>query len=183
MKTGMKKRWFFLTLVVLLGVISVLAEGAAQPEPEGLRLYYPYRTESEERRDSAIGREHYQGPVGEDPGEFPGPRVLLDTLLAGPVDPELESPFPKGVAIENWRWDPEREGNLQIRLSEPYSGLTDIALTLADYCIVLTMSQIPRVKTVEITSTGHASSYHSRQIRGAEEVLLTDSMAAGGALS
>lgn len=175
----MKKRWFFLILVLLLAGIGVIAESVPQPEPEGLRLYFPYQLQCEERRDSAIGSEAYQGPVGEDPAKFPGPRILLENLLAGPRNEGFENPFPKGVTIENWRWDPEQPGNLQIRLSEQYSGLTDIHLTLADYCIVLTMCQLDRVETVEISSTGHSANYRPRQIFSADEVLLTDSLAGG----
>ena len=39
------------------------------------------------------------------------------------------------------------------------------------------MSQLSRVETVEITSGDHAVGYHGRQVRAADEVLLTDSMA------
>ena len=175
----MKKRWFFLILVILLAFISIVAERTPQPEPEGLRLYFPYQMQQEERRDSAVGYELYQGPVGKNAAQFPGPRLLMNALLNGPMDEKLESPFPGGVTLENWRWDPEQKGNLQIRLSEQYSGLTDIGLTLADYCIVLTVSQLPGVATVEISSAGHSSNYRTHKIRSVDEVLLTDSVAFG----
>ena len=179
----MKKRWIFLMVVALLASISFIAESVPEPEPEGLRLYYPYEEQSGERRASAVGYEFYQGPVGENAAQFPGPRLLLETLLQGPVDHDLTTPFPAGVVLENWRWDPEKKGNLQVRFSEQYSGLSDISLTLADYCVVLTLCQLSGVKTVEISSAGHAAGYRTHTIFSAEEVLLTDSVAAGGALS
>ena len=179
----MKKRWFFLALVALLAAFSFIAESVPEPEPEGLRLYYPYQAQSEERHSSAVGYELYQGPAGEDTARFPGPRLLLESLLKGPADQELTSPFPTGVVLENWRWDPEQKGNLQVRFSEQYSGLSDISLTLADYCVTLTLSQLSGVETVEISSAGHASGYRSHKILSAEEVLLTDTAAVSGALS
>ena len=179
----MKKRWFFLLLVVCLTVIAAIAETVPEPPENGLRLYYPYAAQTEERRSSAIGSEPYQGPVGAAPAEFPGPRLLLEAQLRGPVDEKLESPFPEGMVLENWRWDPDRKGNLQVRFSEQYSGLSDISLTLADYCIVLTLCQLPGVQTVEISSAGHAVGYRSHRIFSAQEVLLTDSVAVDGALS
>jgi hypothetical protein len=57
-------------------------------------------------------------------------------------------------------------------LSEQYSDLTDISLTLADYCIVLTLTQLEGVESVEIVSTSYSASYRSHQILTAEEVLL-----------
>ena len=57
-----------------------------------------------------------------------------------------------------------------MRLSEQYGGLTDISLTLADYAIVLTLSQLRGVETVEILCPGHTASYRNHQILSAQEV-------------
>ena len=62
-------------------------------------------------------------------------------------------------------------------MSEQYGGLTDISLTLADYCIVLTLGQLEGVETVEITSQGHWASYRSHQQMAAGEAVLWDEMA------
>lgn len=175
----MKKGWLFLTAaaVVMAGAV-IIGEKTTEPELGDMKIYYPYRMQSEERRESAIGSEPYQGDE-----RFAGPRTLLDVILKGPEDERLENPFPRGVTVENWRWDPERKGNLQIQLSEQYGGLTDISLTIADYCIVLTLCQLPNVETVEITSVGHSSNYRAHQLLSADEVLLTDTVAVDGALS
>ena len=51
-------------------------------------------------------------------------------------------------------------------------GLADVSLTLADYCLVLTLSQVDGVDAVQIQSAGHT--YHSRshQTMQAEEAIL-----------
>ena len=89
----------------------------------------------------------------------------------------LTSPFPRGVSLLSWDWDEEEPGVLRITLSEQYGALTDISLTLADYCIVLTLSQLEEVEGVEIRSGGHSAGYRSHQTLRADEVLLWDGLA------
>lgn len=108
--------------------------------------------------------------------ETPQPEELLKALLAGPTLEELASPFPKGVTLRQCVWDEERPGILLVSLSEQYGALTDISLTLADYCIVLTLSQLDGVEGVEIRAGGYSSDYRSHQLLKAEEALLTDSL-------
>ena len=51
-------------------------------------------------------------------------------------------------------WDEERPGVFLVNLSEQYGALADISLSLADYSIVLTLSQVEGVEAVEITAGG-----------------------------
>ena len=62
-------------------------------------------------------------------------------------------------------------------LSEQYGALADISLTLADYCVVLTLSQLAEVEQVEITAQGHWAVYRSHQELSAEEAVLWDELA------
>lgn len=160
-------------LLVLLVVWAVRVQGQSRAE-EGPVLYF---TVSEEMsRGPALAAEPYKGPTTELTG-LPSPRLFMNALLDGPTEEGLTSPFPKGLSLESWRLDPEDQSHLQMRLSEQYNGLTDISLTLADYCIVLTMSQIPGVETVEIQSGSYSASYRSHQLLRADEVELTDPLA------
>ena len=67
-----------------------------------------------------------------------------------------------------------------IGLSEQYSQLSGISLTLADYCIVLTLSQLDGVETVEIQSESYGGNYRSHQLLSAEEAVLWDELALDG---
>ena len=98
----------------------------------------------------------------------------LEALMAGPADPGLVSPFPRGLTFQWWEWDDSHPGNLRVRMSEQYGGLTDIALTLADYCIVLTLSQVEGVEGVEILSAGYSANYRSHQLMTPEEAVLQE---------
>ena len=119
----------------------------------------------------ALATQPYEGK------ETPTPDDLLDALLSGPTAEDLVSPFPARVTLLRWEWGEDNPGHLRVWLSEQYSGLTDISLTLADYCVVLTLSQLEGVESVEILSQGHSINYRNHQIMRAEEALLTDEAA------
>ena len=72
---------------------------------------------------------------------------LFAALMAGPTQNGLVSPFPQGVTLLSWELS---DGLLTLNLSEQYGGLADVSLALADYCLVLTMSQIAGVDSVQI---------------------------------
>lgn len=76
---------------------------------------------------------------------------LMDLLFSGPEEPGLRSPFPGGTYLRGWSLE---EGRLTLDLSETYGGLAGVDLTLADGCIVLTLSQLEEVEEVYITVEG-----------------------------
>ena len=102
------------------------------------------------------------------------PQKLLQALLDGPVQEGAVSPFPSGVRIIRCEHSEENENHLKIVLSEQYSALTDISLTLADYCIVMTLTQLPQVDSVEIQVQGMGSGYRSHPVLRRDEVELPE---------
>ncbi|MCI9557488.1 MAG: GerMN domain-containing protein [Lawsonibacter sp.] len=157
--------------LVLLALVLLLAAcgGGEEGEPEGPVLWFC--TSPEESHGPALACEPYRPPEGE---LTPNPDALLEALMAGPADPGLVSPFPRGLTFQWWEWDDSHPGNLRVRMSEQYGGLTDIALTLADYCIVLTLSQVEGVEGVEILSAGYSANYRSHQLMTPEEAVLQE---------
>lgn len=67
-------------------------------------------------------------------------RALMEALLAGPDEPLLSSPIPEGTVLKSLKVSGRRA---QIDLSAQYARLTGIDLSLADYCITLTLTQLP----------------------------------------
>ena len=151
------KRW---TMCLLLGLLLLLGSCSTAAVKGGYQLYFASGLED----GSAILSEPYQGEAD------PGPRELMEALLSGPTEEELNSPFPSGVSLRSWGLE---EGVLVLNLSEQYGGLTDISLTVADYCIVLTMSQLDGVEAVEINVAGQPVSYRNHQILTREEAVLS----------
>lgn len=76
---------------------------------------------------------------------------LMNRLLEGPISTTLSKTFPEGTILQDWTL---QDGALSIDLSEGFGGLSGIALTRAEYCIVLTMAQLDEVETVSITVDG-----------------------------
>ena len=94
--------------------------------------------------------------------------VALAELLKGPADPTLKSPFPKGTALLS----AEQKGTeLRVDLSAAYSTLSGVGLSLADYAITLTLTQLPDVARVRITVAGRELDYRSRQVFLARDIL------------
>ena len=159
-----RQNWlFFLILTLFLSACGRTGPG----EPEGALLWFC--ANPEESHGPALAAQSYEGELQ--------PEALLAALLAGPTQEGLRSPFPRGVSPIQCQWDEEQPGVLLIRLSEQYGALADISLTLADYCIVLTLSQAEGVEGVEISAQGHWASYRSHQLLTAEEAVLWDDLA------
>ena len=158
---------FFACLLTLLCACS---PDAGEERPEGLQLYF--------LQDSAEGQfSHGPALVGQPyagEGENVIPGDLIQALLQGPTREGLKSPFPKGLYCRWWHWDEEEPGKLRVGMSAHYDGLTDVALTLADYSLVLTLCQLPEVECVEIVSQSGSQSYRSHPLLSVQEVLLQD---------
>ena len=154
-------------LACALLLLSACAGRGAVRGEEGLVLWFPVDGgRADYGHGPALDTQPWEGEAS--------PEALLAGLLAGPVQEGLSSPFPRGVSLRQTAWDPERPGVLQVSLSEQYSALTDISLTLADYCIVLTLAQAEGVEEVEILSAGYSASYRSHQRLTPEEAVLEE---------
>ena len=166
----MSKRIVLICLAAAMLFLCSCGAGAEETEKPEYVLYFlsSSMVNGESGHGSALGWEPYSG------AQNPRPEDLIDALLAGPTQEELTTPFPKGVSLCSCTWDEERPGVLFVSLSEQYGALTDISLTLADYCIVLTLSQLDEVEGVEIRSGGYGSDYRSHPLLKGDKALLAD---------
>ena len=96
--------------------------------------------------------------------------TLLTRLLAGPSDETLQSPFPAGTELLSL----ELTGaHARVDLSAAYRSLSGVGLTLADYAITLTLTQLPQIAVVGITVRGQELAYRDTQTFTARDVLLS----------
>ena len=155
---------------LLLILLLVLSGCGSSRNGEGYQLYFQTDPQAS-THGAAISSQNYPNK-----GE-PGVEELFYALMAGPTQSGLVSPFPQGVTLVSWELS---DGLLTLNLSEQYGGLADVSLTLADYCLVLTMSQIAGVESVQIQSDGHT--YHSRshQTMTAQEAVLDPTLSPDG---
>ena len=165
-------------MLLVLSLWLLMGSGCSFPgKQDGYQLYFV--TDSSVSHGPALASEPYSGSKSKKEAAEPTPGELVQALLNGPSTEGLTSPFPKGLTFQWWDWDEEKSGNLRIGLSEQYGGLTDVSLTLADYCIVLTLSQLEGVESVEIISEGYMANYRSHQLLRPEEAVLTEPVLPG----
>lgn len=148
-----------LCLAVLLLMLCACAGGAGSGDGE-LSLWFVSRSDG--------------GPVGLSAQEYQGDAQvpqLMQALLAGPSPASaLISPIPGGTQLLDW----SRQGELVcVDLSGQYRELTDAELTLADYCITLTLTQLDGVDSVRITVEGKELPQRSKQVFRADDVVLS----------
>lgn len=97
--------------------------------------------------------------------------ALMEALLAGSsTDPGLKSPLPERTRLLGWSIN---ENLTRVDLSEEYNRLSGVALTIADYCIVLTLAQLESVENIRITVEGKAVAGRTNQVLSASDVVLS----------
>lgn len=154
----MKKRSFLLAAVLLLCLCACAAgRGGEKNEP---LLWFVLRWDDG----------HPELCSAEYTGERSAPR-MMEALLSGPAaGTGLVSLIPEGTKL----LDCNQRGDLvHVDLSEPYAALTGAELTLADYCITLTLTQLEGVDSIYITVNGRELPQRSKQVFRADDVVLS----------
>lgn len=161
----MRRLTALIGLCALLLLSSCASSGAQAPPPGSVGVYF------------AAAGEQLGGPAVDCEycvlsGARPPVEELMDRLLSGPREEllPLASPFPAGVTLRSWSLE---DGRLSLDLSEQYGGLSGVDLTVADYCIALTLCQLEGVDSVSITVEGEEVVFRSTQQLRAGDVILT----------
>lgn len=153
------------TALLLFSLASCAQERVAREE--GYVLYFP-----EQSFEAGTGALRTV-PAALQPE--PGTRTrtvavkLILELLNGPQEEGLRSPFPAGTALLSLNI---QGSQAMVDFSGSYATLSGVALTLADYSVALTLTQLPEVSLVRITVQGQELSYRDRQSFMARDVLL-----------
>lgn len=156
----MKKRWLWLLAAACAALLFACAAG--EEESAGLKLWFGGGS-GRERPPAAFDGWSYEGEE-----TIPG---LMDALLDGPpADSGLTRIIPAGTRMLDWAAE---DRVVQVELSAPYAGLTGVDLTLADYSIVLTLTQLDGVDGVRITVNGGGEAFQNRKVLYAGDVLFS----------
>lgn len=95
---------------------------------------------------------------------------LLEALLSGAADAATSAPAPAGTSVQELsvlgKW-------ARVDFSRQYARLAGIDLTLADYCVTLTLTQLDGINAVSITSGGRELPYRHTQVFTAADPLLS----------
>lgn len=168
----MKKRLPVLLAAALLALAACGTAGVGQrtaPEETGYQIFFPVALGAEAGDNQITGptlKGETRYTTGADVANW-----LVECLLAGPQSPGLSSPYPAGVrqiappVIE--------DGVCRVNLSEQYGSLSELKLTIADYCIALTLCQLEDIEAVTIDVEGEAIPYRDHQLLAEGDVLLS----------
>lgn len=164
----MKKRLTALLCCLLL--VSGCAFHEAAPEDETAYVLYFMKADLKEASGGgALDTETIYLRDLEDAEPRQQAEALLTELLKGPLDERLKSPFPAGTTLLSL----ELEGSRAlVDFSLAYGALSGVALTLADYAVTLTLTQLPEISLVKITVRGQELAYRDKQAFTARDVLL-----------
>ena len=162
------RRKLFLAALLLLSAFALVACAKKEKMPHGnYRLYLVSQAESARGADAIAEYGVEIADEGCDTQELA--QKLLEALLLPPGDPLLLSPFPNGTQVQELSISGKRA---YVDFSANYGRLSGIELSLADYCVALTLTQLDGVNAVTITANGHEIPYRRTQLLTAADPLL-----------
>jgi len=164
-----KRTWAALALLAL----GVLCACAPPVEPErqepGALIYYLAPG------DAARGGDRIQDVW--EPLDLPEnarlrevAQAVVERLLTGSEEAALVSPFPSGTTLAGLEiWD----RRAYVDLEGGFDQLTGVDLTLADYCLTLSLTGLEGISAVSVTSQGRPVGQQPKQIFYERDVLLS----------
>lgn len=153
----MKRFLTILLACLLLWAAAGCAVAHRTPEGETLGVYYAVDPELARGGDIlATAQVDWAEQSALSPEEQS--RQALELLLGGCRAEGFVSPMPRGTQLLNCRVDGSRA---TVDFSSAYGQLSGMRLTIADYCVTLTLTQIAGIYSVHILVNGQELAYRS----------------------
>lgn len=162
------------TILALWGItlLALLCAACAPVEREaaegGYRLYFQQDDLTASSGGDVFETEPVELPEGLEAQA--AAETLLEGLLAGPRSELLRGTLPAGASLLSVQVE---GGRALVDFSAAYSTLSGVRLTLADYAVTLTLTQLPEITSVRITVQGQELAYRDKQVFTARDVLLS----------
>ena len=155
-----------LPLILLLGFAACRHQEEVQAE-EGYLLYFRADLERAGGADAITGVRVDLG-LDEDASTADIARAMIQQLIEGAGG--VYSPLPEGTELQSISIKGRRA---YVDFNIRYASLTGMALSLADYCTTLTLTQLEEISSVTITANGRELPYRSSQVLQEGDVLLS----------
>lgn len=163
----MRKKWRAALLAALL-LTGCAAPAEPENQEEGTLIYYLV-SEEEARGGDRIRASRELLDLPEDTeGQA---TAVVERLLAGPSEGGMLSPLPEGVELLNLEI---RERTAHVDLGEGLRELSGVDLTLADYCLTLSLTALGSIRSVVLTAQGRPVGQQPKQVFYEQDVLLND---------
>lgn len=159
-----------LLLALLLGLTACAIPQEPSGEEEGYLLYY--LAETDEAKGGDLIRSSYeQLDLAEDASLEEQAAAVVERLIAGSRDESLRSPLPGGISLLSLTIQDRRA---TVDLSGGFARLSGVELTLADYCLTLSLTALEGISAVAVTAQGREVGQQPKQIFYERDVLLSD---------
>lgn len=146
------KRWMLLVPLVCLALALAACGGGDQPEEEGEGILIHYvATGANAKGGDAIRGVAVDLGLAEDASLQEQAAAVVEKLMETPVDPQLRSALPPALELLDVSVQGRR---VSVDFSSEFNSLAGVELTLADSCLVLSLSQLEGINAVAVTVQG-----------------------------
>ncbi len=164
------RKWISIGCIIAL-LLTMAGCGVAQKilNEEQLQLYYPAVLSLSRGGDAITSVGVSWGSLSQEDKQTQAEEVLA--LLMGKCqEKEFRSPIPNGTALLSCE---VKGSTVYVDFSAVYGQLSGMDLTLADYCVTLSLTQLPGIYAVRITVAGQELAYRDTNRFMAGDVLLS----------
>ena len=164
----MKRKRIMLTALALV-LLALAGCGVVQKEQEGLRLYYAASLDTHRGGDAidSVTIDWDELPQGD---QVARAESVLALLMGMCQEKGFQSPIPAGTTLRSVTII---GGTACVDFSGSYGQLSGMALTIADYCVALSLTQLEGIYAVRITVNEQDLAYRDNDLFLAGDVLLT----------
>ena len=164
----MKRKLIVLTALALV-LLALAGCGVVQKEQEGLRLYYAASLDTHRGGDAidSVTIDWDELPQGD---QVARAESVLALLMGMCQEKGFQSPIPAGTTLRSVTII---GGTACVDFSGSYGQLSGMALTIADYCVALSLTQLEGIYAVRITVNEQDLAYRDNDLFLAGDVLLT----------
>ena len=164
----MKRKLIVLTALALV-LLALAGCGVVQKEQEGLRLYYAASLDTHRGGDAidSVTIAWDELPQGD---QVARAESVLALLMGMCQEKGFQSPIPAGTTLRSVAII---GGTACVDFSGSYGQLSGMALTIADYCVALSLTQLEGIYAVRITVNEQDLAYRDNDLFLAGDVLLT----------
>lgn len=166
MKRGMLCAALFCGLMLLAACASRIEE----TQEDQFLLYYPAAVLDSVAGEDAIVPRAVTIPDADTMTTAELAQELVEELLGTAPDTAVQQPMPAGTSLLSLN---VRGSWAHVDFSRQYARLAGIDLTIADYCVTLTLTQLDGVNAVSITAVGRELPYRRPQALTAADPLLS----------
>ncbi len=161
------KRW--LASALCLALLFSGCAAASSDTDEGYTVYYLAGSASARGSDAIQARDE-QLELAEDAGVEETAAAVVERLLLGSSDGMLASPIPSSVELLSLSVENRMA---YVDFSSGYTQLNGVDLTLADYCLTLSLTALEGVSAVTILSQGRPLGQQPKAVFYERDVLLS----------